>query len=74
VGQVVFVYLAKIVLETKRKYCLLSKWLILESLELLMELQLMFLNENVLVKNLNVKRNIVNVIAQDLNVRLIVIV
>lgn len=39
-----------------------------------MELQLTFRNENVLVKNLNVKRNIANVIAQDLNVRAIVIV
>jgi hypothetical protein len=39
-----------------------------------MVLQLMFLNENVLAKNLNVKRNIVNVIAQDLNVLVIVIV
>ena len=73
-GQAVFAYHVKIVLEMKRKYCLHNKWQTLGSLELSTELQLTFLSENALVKNLNVKRNIANVIVQDLNVRAIVIV
>ena len=56
------VLLAKIVLETLRKYCQLKKWLTFVNQELSLELKLMFHKRNVLVKNLNAKRNIVSVI------------